>query len=47
MTDLEKLESAVRKLASDMTSAIKQLGTDKSVELRVRRLEDVVFGSKH
>src|SRR5688572_9771451 len=34
-------------LTSAMTAAIKQLGTDKTLELRVKRLEDAVFGAKH
>lgn len=41
---IQKTQSA---LTNAMTSAIKQLGTDKSLEIRVRRLEDVVFSNKH
>lgn len=41
---IQKTQTA---LTNAMTSAMKQLGTDKSLELRVKRLEDVVFGSKH
>lgn len=41
---IQKTQTA---LTSAMTQAIKQLGTDKSLEVRVKRLEDVVFGAKH
>jgi uncharacterized coiled-coil DUF342 family protein len=34
-------------LTSAMTSAIKELSTSRSLDLRVKRLEDAVFGSKH
>jgi hypothetical protein len=34
-------------LTSAITSAIKELSTTRSLDLRLKRLEDAVFGSKH
>lgn len=44
MAHLRKLHTAS---VNAMTSAMKQLALDKSIEARVRRLEDAVFDPKH
>jgi hypothetical protein len=51
---LEEIAASVKQisktqiaLTNAMTTAIKQLGVDKTLELRVKRLEDAVFGAKH
>ena len=42
--DIQRTPSA---LANATTAALKQLGLDKSIEIRVQRPEDPVFGPKH
>ncbi|MBX7116335.1 MAG: hypothetical protein K1X64_18565 [Myxococcaceae bacterium] len=46
-TSVKQIQKTQSALTNAMTTAIKQLGTDKSLEVRVRRLEDVVFSNKH
>ena len=46
VTSVKQIQKTQTALTNAMTTAIKQLGTDKSLEIRVRRLEDVVF-NKH
>ncbi|MFZ5470606.1 MAG: hypothetical protein ACOZIN_14320 [Myxococcota bacterium] len=47
LTAVKGIQKTQFALTNAMTSAIKQLGSDKSLEVRVKRLEDAVFGSKH
>ncbi len=44
---LAGIQRTQKALTAAMTQAIKQLGVGKSLEVRVKRLEDAVFGSKH
>lgn len=44
LKELQRTQSA---LANGMTAAMKQLAVDKSLELRMQRVEEAVFGSKH
>ncbi len=47
VTSLKQIQKTQSALTNAMTTAIKQLGTDKSLEIRVRRLEDMIFSNKH
>ena len=42
--DIQRTQLA---LTNAMTGAIKQLAVDKSLELRMQRVEEAVFGPKH
>jgi hypothetical protein len=44
---LKGIQRTQTALTTAMTSAVKELATNKTLEVRVRRLEDAVFGSKH
>jgi len=46
-TAIKELQRTQSVLANAMTAAMKQLAVDKSLEVRMQRLEDAVFGSKH
>ncbi|MBL8953718.1 MAG: hypothetical protein JNK82_23285 [Myxococcaceae bacterium] len=46
-TSVKQIAKTQVALTNAMTTAIKQLGIDKTLELRVKRLEDAVFGAKH
>lgn len=47
VTSVKQIQKTQSALTNAMTTAIKQLGTDKSLEIRVRRLEDMIFSNKH
>ncbi len=47
LAGVKNIQRTQTALTSAMTSAIKELSTTRSMELRVKRLEDAVFGSKH
>lgn len=44
---VKQIQKTQTALTNAMTAGLKQLGIDKTLELRVKRLEDAVFGSKH
>lgn len=45
--DIRELRRIAAASVDAMTSMMKQLALDKSIEARVRRLESAVFGAKH
>lgn len=45
--DVRELRRIAAASVDAMTSMMKQLALDKSIEARVRRLESAVFGAKH
>lgn len=45
--ELKEQRRVTAALTDAMTQAVKQLAVGKSIEVRVARLEAVVFGSKH
>lgn len=46
-TSIQEIQRTQSALANAMTAAVKQLAVDKSLELRMQRVEEAVFGPKH
>lgn len=46
-SSVKEIQRTQAALASAMTTAVKQLSVGKTLELRMQRLEDAVFGPKH
>ena len=46
-SSVKQIQKTQTALTNAMTAGLKQLGIDKSLEIRVKRLGDAVFGSKH